>query len=158
MALANTTVKTLTKKENQKNQQQRKDSKQNQKLNQVKPKGKTSASDAAEHEEAPEQLSSYDSYYNQLSEEVESVERHVRELRQTPGLEHLTEEEAQEKVDFMLRFSAWAFNRYLQEQSAPNAATIEDGFYDSGHSSSKVAKVQKAKRASNKKVTESLSR
>ena len=153
MALANTTLKTITKKENQKNQQQRKDSKQNQKLNQVKPKGKSSASDAAEHEEAPEQLSSYDSYYNQLAEEVETVERHVRELRQTPGLEHLTEEEAQEKVDFMLRFSAWAFNRYLQELSEATMA----GEDETGPGSTHVSNVQKPKTRSNKKVTAFLS-
>ena len=58
----------------------------------------------------------YESYYKQLSEETANLERHARELRQTPGLEHLTEEEAQEQVAFMLRFSSWVFNQYMKEQ------------------------------------------
>jgi hypothetical protein len=144
-------VKTLTK--NQKEKNQRTNSTQSQKLNQVQPKGKVSAPKAVELEEALEQLSGYDSYYKQLSDEIESVERHVRELRQTPGLEHLTKAEAHAKVDFMLRFSAWVFNQHHQE---PPIAIIADDEIEA--KSANVSKVQIPKGQSNKKVTLSLSR
>lgn len=147
MALANTTVKTLTKNQQQKNQ--RKTSKHKP----VQPKGKISAAKAVELDEAPEQLSAYDSYYKQLSEEVETIERHVRELRQIPGLEHLTEAEAHAKVDFMLRFSAWVFNQHLSEQQI----TSIDDKADVVAKSVKISKVQNPKGTSNKKVTKSLS-
>ncbi|NDK56431.1 hypothetical protein [Pontibacter fetidus] len=140
-------MKTLTPKPKQKTQ--RKTSKHKQ----AQPKGKVSAANAVVLDETPEQLSAYDSYYKQLSEEVESIERHVHELRQTPGLEDLTEAEAQAQVDFMLRFSAWIFNQHLSEQWM---ATIEDE--DLLPKSAKVSKVQKPKGKSNKKVTKSLSR
>ncbi|GAB3203305.1 hypothetical protein ABID22_000915 [Pontibacter aydingkolensis] len=133
-------MKILTQKPKQKTQ--RKTSKNTP----VKPKGQVSAANAVELE-SEEQLSAYDSYYQQLSEEVESIERHVCELRQTPGLEHLTEAEAHAKVDFMLRFSAWVFNQHLQDQ---DFGTIE-------HESIKAVKVQNSKGQSNKKVTQSLS-
>jgi L-ribulose-5-phosphate 3-epimerase UlaE len=142
VTLANTKVKTLTK--NKKKEQQ----KQNSKNKQVKLSSRvTSHADAQDQE----QLSGYDSYYKQLSEEVESIERHVRELRQTPGLEHLTEADAEAQVDFMLRFSAWVFNQHLTEELI---ATIDD----IAATSAKDSNVQKPKAKSNKKVTESLSR
>ncbi|MBB6610504.1 hypothetical protein H7F15_05610 [Pontibacter sp. Tf4] len=141
-------MKTLTKAQQKKNQQQ--NSKQHQKLNQVKPKGKASASKPVELEEA-EELSAYDSYYKQLAEETETIERHVRELRQTPGLEHLTEAEAQAQVDFMLRYSAWVFNQHQQE---PQIAFTTDDEIEA--TSAKVSKVQKLKGQSNKKVTKFL--
>ncbi|MER2999179.1 hypothetical protein [Pontibacter populi] len=137
-------MKTLSKK--QKNQQQYSKHKL------VQPKGKISVSNAVELDEA-EQLSGYDSYYKQLSEEVESVERHIRELRQTPGLEHLTEAEAHAKVDFMLRFSAWVFNQHQQEKPIAIIVDIEKEA-----TSANVSKVQIPKGQSNKKVTKSLSR
>jgi cell division protein FtsB len=108
VALANTTVKTLTKNQQQKNQKLK--SKHNQIELNCNPIGATSA----QPEQELETLSGYESYYKQLSEEVETVEHHVRELRQTPGLEDLSEEEAQLQVDFMLRFSAWVFNQHLK--------------------------------------------
>ncbi|WP_242929034.1 hypothetical protein [Pontibacter vulgaris] len=137
-------MKTLTQKPKKKTQ--RKTSKNKP----VQLKCKVSAENAIELENA-EQLSTYDSYYKQLSQEVETVERHVRELRQTPGLEHLTEDEAQAQVDFMLRFSAWVFNQHFAEQLI---ATIDDD----DDLLSKSAKVQKPKGKGNKKVTKSLSR
>ncbi|WP_162426129.1 hypothetical protein [Pontibacter pudoricolor] len=141
-------MKTLSK--NQKEKTQRPNSKHKQ----GQPKGKASAANAVELDEAREQLSAYDSYYKQLSEEVETIERHVRELRQTPGLEHLTEAEAQAKVDFMLRFSAWVFNQHLSEQQIK---TIDDKA-DVVARSVKISKVQNPKGKSNKKVTLSLTR
>jgi hypothetical protein len=143
VVLANTKVKTLTKNQQQKNQRPK--SKQN-----VGGSGSINTGDATAQPKE-ELQSSYDSYYIQLSEEVETIERHVRELRQTPGLEDLTEAEAQTQVDFMLRFSAWVFNQHLAEQLI---ATIED----EAELGAKPAKVQKPKAKSNKKVTESLSR
>ena len=148
MALANIKVKTLFITQQQKNQRP------NSKHKQAQPKGKVSAPKALVLEEEPEQLSGYDSYYKQLSEEVESIERHVRELRQTPGLEHLTEAEAHAKVDFMLRFSAWVFNQHLQE---PHIVIITDED-EIEAASANISKVQKPKGQSNKKVTKSLSR
>lgn len=148
MVLANTKVKTLLKNQQQKHQRK------NSKHKQVQPKGKISAANAVELNEAPEQPSAYESYYKQVSEEVESVERHVRELRQTPGLEHLTETEAQAQIEFMLRFSAWVFNQHLQGQ---DLETIEDEA-ELMPKPAKVSKAQKPKRQRNKKVTESLSR
>jgi len=141
-------VKTLTKTQQPKNQRIKSKHKA------VQPKDKVSAATAVVLDETPEQLSAYDSYYKQLSEEVESVERHVRELRQTPGLEHLTETEAHAKVNFMLRYSAWVFNQHLAEQLI---ATIDDSVNLSTKSSN-VSKVEKSKGQSNKKVTKSLSR
>ncbi|WP_299826026.1 hypothetical protein [uncultured Pontibacter sp.] len=140
-------MKTLTKTQQQKNQRP------NSKHKQAQPKGKVSAANAEELE-AAEQLSAYENYYKQLSEEVETIERHVRELRQTPGLEHLTEEEVHAQVDFMLRFSAWVFNQHQQEQ--PIAIIVEDDEIEA--KSANVSKVQKPKGQSNKKVTKSLSR
>lgn len=146
MALANITVKTLIKTQQQKNQRP------NSKHKQGQLKGKISAAKAVELDEAPEQLSAYDSYYKQLSEEVETIERHVRELRQIPGLEHLTEAEAHAKVDFTLRFSAWVFNQHHQE---PQIAIIIE-VDEIKSKSAKISKVQKLKGQSNKKVTKSL--
>ncbi len=148
MAQANTKLKTLSKNQKEKNQRS------NSKHKQGQPKGKVSAANAEELEAAPEQLSAYESYYKQLSEEVETIERHVRELRQTPGLEHLTEAEVHAQVDFMLRFSAWVFNQHQQEQ--PIAIIVEDDEIEA--KSANVSKVQKPKGQSNKKVTKSLSR
>lgn len=141
MALANTKVKTLTKNQQQKNQRPK--SKQNE-------EGASSINTGAVTAQPEEELlSGYNSYYKQLSEEVETIERHVRELRQTPGLEDLTEDEAQEQIDFMLRFSAWVFNQHLVDQLT---VTIDDV----NAKSVKVSKVQKPKGVSNKKVTLSL--
>jgi hypothetical protein len=149
LALANTTVKNLSKNKKQE-KKQRPTSKH--KLAQLK--GKVSASKHVVLDEAPEQVSAYDSYYKQLSEEVETIERHVRELRQTPGLEHLTQAEAHAKVDFMLRFSAWMFNQHQQGQQLAIIAE-EDNL---GPKSANVSKVQKPKGQRNKKVTLSLTR
>ncbi|MBJ6118086.1 hypothetical protein JAO76_07790 [Pontibacter sp. BT310] len=136
-------MKTLTKNQQQKNQRPK--SKQN-------VEGSSSINTLAATAQPEEELQSgYDSYYKQLSEEVETIERHVRELRQTPGLEDLTEDEAEEQIDFILRFSAWVFNQHLAEQLI---ATIDDV----AELGVKSAKVQKPKGKSNKKVTESLSR
>jgi thiamine kinase-like enzyme len=120
VAQAKTKVKTLSK--NQKEKNKRQDSTQYQKLNHLQSKGKARTAKAVELEEV-EQLSAYDSYYKQLSEEVDTVERHVRELRQTPGLESLTQTEAEAQVEFMLRFSAWLFN---QHQPMQQITTIDE--------------------------------
>ncbi|GAB3197098.1 hypothetical protein ABID22_002233 [Pontibacter aydingkolensis] len=143
MALANTKLKTLSKNQKEKNQRP------NKKQRVVRPGSINPVATNAQIEQ--EQQSGYDSYYKQLAEEIESIERHVRELRQTPGLEHLTEEEAYAQVDFMLRFSAWVFNQHLQEQQVQNYETKET-------QATEVSKVQKPKGTRNKRVTASLSR
>ncbi|MFD2515832.1 hypothetical protein ACFSRY_18310 [Pontibacter locisalis] len=145
LALANTKLKTLSK--NQKEKQQR----PNKKQRSVRPGSINTVAASAQPEQG--QQSGYDSYYKQLTEEIESIERHVRELRQTPGLEHLTEEEAYAQVDFMLRFSAWVFNQHLQELTAATMAG-EDG---TDPESAKVSKALKPKIKRNKKAKEPLS-
>ncbi|MFD2516115.1 hypothetical protein ACFSRY_19750 [Pontibacter locisalis] len=149
-------MKTLTKKQQRKNKQLQQ--RQTSKNKPVQPEGKASAAPAVELEEAPGELSGYESCYRQLTEEAETVERHARELRQTPGLEHLTDKEAQAQVDFMLRFSAWVFNQHLAEQQAASTMADEESLDEIMPEPPKVSKVPKPKYQSNKKVTESLSR
>jgi hypothetical protein len=144
VALAKTKVKSLTKNQQQKNQRPKRNQDQ---------VAFSSNIIAATHAQPEQELSSYESYYKQLSEEVETIERHVRELRQTPGLVDLSEDEARAQVDFMLRFSAWVFNQHLQESQ-----TVIIADHEIEAKSAKVSKVQKSKGQSNKKVTKSLSR
>ncbi|WP_299820249.1 hypothetical protein [uncultured Pontibacter sp.] len=148
-------MKTITKTQQQKSK--RTNSNQNQKLNQVQAKRKESAAKVVELEDSAEQFREYDSYYKQLSEEVETIERHVRELRQTPGLEHLTETEAQAQVDFMLRYSAWIFNQHSEEQLRTTIADLDDPDVMAVESAD-VVKVQKRLARVTKKVTKSLTR
>ena len=80
---------------------------------------------AAEQEVGPV-ADGYENYYAKLSKEVDSLSRHAQELRETPGLEHLTEDEAQEQVTFMLRFASWVFNQYMKEQLASTSVKIDE--------------------------------
>lgn len=44
---------------------------------------------------------------------------------QTPGLEHLTAEEALEQIDFMQRFAAWVFQQHCRELHEAESGRVE---------------------------------
>lgn len=62
------------------------------------------------------QESEIEAFYQKVAADEASNRRHALDLQQTPGLEHLTLEEALEKVDFMQRFAALVFQRHCREQ------------------------------------------